>query len=150
MTIYSLKLIDLRGIKMTSDKLKTNISNLLYIPVSNGELIDKITILAIKSYYINDINKNNNIQKELIMLNNIAQYILNTLDKNIYDELYNINLELWHIEDNIRNKDKYQQFDIEFIKLAQLVYTLNDKRAIVKKTINQLTNSILIEEKNYV
>lgn len=127
-----------------------DISDPINIPVSNGELIDKITILDIKSKYITDNDKKINIIKELNLVKTFAQYLLLTLDINIYNELYNINLKLWHIEDSIRNKDKKQQFDNEFIELAKSVYTINDERSKLKQKINHITKSILIDEKSYV
>jgi predicted nucleic acid-binding Zn-ribbon protein len=114
------------------------------IPVSVGELIDKITILEIKSFFIN----NEYIDKELKELNQIkstlTQYILE------YEvQLKKVNEKLWKIENKLRQKEKFQQFDEEFIKLARSVYINNDKRAEIKRKINELTNSDYKEIKVY-
>ena len=117
-------------------------------PISIGELIDKITILEIKQIYMTGI-KLKNINKEMKLLKNILQN--NNLEINIdlIKNLKNINKKLWEIEDNIRIKESNQEFDEEFIKLARSVYIENDKRASIKKEINQKYNSDLVEEKSY-
>ena len=117
-------------------------------PISIGELIDKITILEIKQIYMTGI-KLKNINKEMKLLKNILQN--NNLEINIdlIKNLKNINKKLWEIEDNIRIKESKQEFDEEFIKLARSVYIENDKRASIKKEINQKYNSDLVEEKSY-
>lgn len=114
------------------------------IPVSIGELIDKITILQIKQKF----SDNEYITKELNDLIKIAE------DFHVYkgsylDELMKINLSLWDIEDKIRIKEKNQEFDEEFIELARSVYITNDKRAEIKRKINQLCNSDYREVKLY-
>ena len=117
-------------------------------PISIGELIDKITILEIKQIYMTG-TKLKNINKEMKLLKNILQ------DKNLeinivlIKNLKKINKKLWEIEDNIRIKESNQEFDEEFIKLARSVYIENDKRAFIKKEINQKYNSDLVEEKSY-
>jgi hypothetical protein len=120
------------------------------VPVSWGELIDKITILEIKNSKIESIDSINNIQKELKELSNIAE--INKLPEKIIflkRDLTDINLKLWAVEDEIREKDFKSQFDEEFIELAKSVYRLNDVRAQIKKSINLSLQSELIEEKSY-
>lgn len=124
---------------------------LLSIPVSIGEVIDKITILEIKSNRIKSIDKLENINKELKILKYEVSKIQGLWDKidTLYSELKTINEELWEIEDDIRVKESHKEFDEEFIRLARAVYVTNDKRADAKKCINQLLGSELIEEKSY-
>jgi len=114
------------------------------IPVSVGELVDKITILEIKSLFV----ENEYIEKELKELN----LIKSTLTQFILDhemQLRQVNQELWKIEDRIREKEKLQEFDEEFIELSRSVYKNNDIRARIKKEINELTNSTYQEIKIY-
>lgn len=116
-----------------------------------GELLDKITILQIKSERINDAAKLENINKELTVLQSLwdgSPYSRNDLDKNI-SELKAVNESLWDIEDKIRDKESEQVFDKEFVDLARSVYFTNDERAEIKKIINMKTGSELIEEKSY-
>ncbi len=114
------------------------------IPISVGELIDKITILEIKSMF-NDSEYIKEELKELNLLKNtITQYILN------YEiELKKVNEKLWKIEDKIRKLEKEKRFDEEFIELARSVYITNDERARIKREINDLTNSAYKEIKIY-
>lgn len=121
------------------------------IPISHGELIDKLTILTIKLQKITDIVKIKNIQIEYDFLNNIYELLIKE-DPNIKDyfnELISINMKLWEIEDNIRKLEKIQKFDSEFIKLARDVYKTNDKRFDLKNQINGLFNSTIKEQKSY-
>lgn len=114
------------------------------IPVSVGELIDKITILEIKSLF----SDSEYIQKELEELDQIKSTITQyTLEYEI--ELKKVNQKLWKIEDRIREKEKLQEFDGEFIELARSVYINNDIRAEIKRRINELTNSSYREIKVY-
>ena len=117
-------------------------------PISIGELIDKITILEIKQIYMTGI-KLKNINKEMKLLKNILQDKNLEINIDLIKNLKNINKKLWEIEDNIRIKESNQEFDEEFIKLARSVYIENDKRAFIKKEINQKYNSDLVEEKSY-
>jgi hypothetical protein len=120
------------------------------IEVSNGELVDKIIILEIKNKYITDKNKLKNILKELSELKKEFLKIDFFCKKdNLYISLYDVNEKLWQVEDKIREKDNLGEFNEEFIKLAKSVYELNDKRALIKKEINIVTNSIIVEEKSY-
>ena len=122
------------------------------VEISNGELLDKITILELKLNRIKDKDKLVNIQKEFDTLNSLAQELFEKHDsylQNLYVELSSINGRLWDIEDWIRECEKENRFDKEFVELARSVYITNDKRSEVKKTINILTNSGLVEEKSY-
>ena len=120
--------------------------------ISNGELIDKITILEIKLIEIEDKDKLINIQKEFDILNPLVEELFEKYDgqlQNHYLELAKINGELWDIEDWIRDCEREKRFDKEFVELARSVYITNDKRCEVKKLINILTSSGLVEEKSY-
>ena len=117
-------------------------------PISIGELIDKITILEIKQIHMTGI-KLKNINKEVKLLKNILQDKNLEINIDLIKNLKKINKNLWDIEDNIRIKESNQEFDKEFIQLARSVYKENDKRAAIKKEINQKYNSELIEEKSY-
>ena len=117
-------------------------------PVSLGELIDKITILEIKQIHMTGI-KLKNVDKELKLLKKILQDKNLEIDIDLINDLKEVNNNLWEIEDNIRIKESNQKFDKEFIQLARSVYKENDKRASIKKEINQKYNSELVEEKSY-
>jgi len=121
-----------------------------YIPVSNGEIVDKFSILEIKLSYSKDETKTLNIQKELNQLQQYIDIILNQEELYIlYTKLKNVNSQLWLIEDRIRIKEHHFIFDDEFIELARNVYKLNDERARYKKELNIVSKSELIEEKLY-
>ena len=114
------------------------------IPVSVGELIDKITILEIKSMF----SDNEYIQKELKELKQIKSTLTQyTLEYEV--KLKEVNQKLWKIEDRLREKEKLQEFDEEFIELARSVYMTNDLRAVIKKKINEETQSTYQEVKLY-
>ena len=132
--------------KIMSSKIKY--SSTILAPISIGELIDKITILEIKQLYMTGI-KLKNINKEMKLLKNILQDKNLEINIDLIKNLKKINKTLWEIEDNIRIKESKQEFDEEFIKLARSVYIENDKRASIKKEINQKYNSDLVEEKSY-
>ncbi len=123
------------------------LSNIL-APVSLGELIDKITILEIKKAHMAGL-KLKNVAKELELLKNILKDQDLEININLVNDLKEINNSLWEIEDEIRRKENSQEFDKEFIQLARSVYKENDRRASIKKEINQKYNSELIEEKLY-
>ena len=127
---------------------KIKYSSTILAPISIGELIDKITILEIKQIYMTGI-KLKNINKEIKLLKNILQDKNLEINIDLIKNLKKINNTLWEIEDNIRIKESKQEFDEEFIKLARSVYIENDKRASIKKEINQKYNSDLVEEKSY-
>ncbi len=124
-----------------------NASNIL-APVSLGELIDKITILEIKKKNMTGV-KLKNVDKELKLLKYILKDTSLEIDFNLINNLKEVNTTLWGIEDKIRTKENAHEFDEEFIKLARSVYKQNDKRSSIKKEINQIYNSDIIEEKSY-
>jgi len=117
------------------------------IPVSIGEYIDKITILAIKSRRITDKDKVLNVLRELNQL--VLLDSEKIIDTDLYRKLIRVNEDLWEVEDAIRVKERNQQFDDEFIELARSVYRLNDHRADLKRQINLQYESELMEEKSY-
>lgn len=118
------------------------------IEISIGEIVDKLSILQIKQDNINDISKLINIKNEYLYLYKIVFAELN-IHIDDYIPLLNINQKLWGIEDQIRIKEKKQEFDNEFIELARSVYITNDKRAELKKEINIKYGSKFVEEKSY-
>ena len=120
------------------------------IEVSNGEILDKFSILEIKLQKIQQEEKLNNISNEKESL--WSSFCLITSQESVrekYEELKKINLELWDIEDSIRDLERSKTFDEKFIELARAVYITNDKRADIKYQINQITGSDLVEEKSY-
>ncbi len=120
----------------------------MQIEVSNGEIVDKLTIIEIKLKHISEETKRKNLQTEYDVLNAAVSKII---EKNhtLYLELLAINQELWDIEDTIRDLERAKDFGDVFIQTARAVYYTNDKRSDVKRKINDLTGSILIEEKSY-
>lgn len=121
------------------------------VPISLGELLDKISILEIKNKKILNESKVLNIKKELNGLKNVLDELAISLSEtnNLYNKLYKINLTLWEIEDSIRVLEKNEDFGEEFIELARAVYITNDQRFEVKNEINKLFNSEYVEEKSY-
>tara|TARA_Y100000389_G_scaffold126442_1_gene123804 strand:+ start:688 stop:1074 length:387 start_codon:yes stop_codon:yes gene_type:complete len=121
------------------------------IPISLGELFDKITILEIKNKKILNESKILNIEKELNGLKKVLDELNINLSEtnNLYNKLYKINLTLWEIEDSIRVLEKNKDFEEKFIELARAVYKTNDQRFEVKNDINKLFNSEYVEEKSY-
>lgn len=118
------------------------------IEVSNGEIIDKLTIIQIKLERIKDKAKLQNLQKEYNELSEVSTAIIPTSDE-LYKSLYEINCELWDIEDHIRDLERKKDFGDDFIATARAVYFKNDKRSEIKRAINIKTDSGLIEEKSY-
>ncbi|MBK7131680.1 MAG: hypothetical protein IPH69_02295 [Bacteroidales bacterium] len=118
------------------------------IEVSNGEIIDKLTIIQIKLERIKDKSKLVNLQKEYDELIKISSSIIST-DDDLYKSLYLINCELWDIEDHIRDLERNKDFGEDFVSTARAVYFKNDKRSEIKREINIKTSSGLIEEKSY-
>jgi hypothetical protein len=118
------------------------------IEVSNGEIIDKLTILQIKLERIKDKAKLLNLKNEYDSLLSVASSIITTSDP-LYIALYEVNCELWHIEDLIRDLERKKDFGEQFIATARAVYFKNDKRSELKREINIKTSSGLIEEKSY-
>lgn len=121
------------------------------VPVSPGELIDKITILEIKSERMSDAAKLANVRRELQVLQRTwAASAYAAVDVSAdKDALRAVNERLWQIEDDIREKERTASFDGEFIRLARAVYFENDERAAIKRRINTRLGSALIEEKSY-
>ena len=124
---------------------------IVYAPISVGELIDKITILKIKSNLITDSNKLINIEKELQSLEELKDELNLDLDRvePLQSQLYKVNLELWHIENYKRECEKNQTFGDDFVNTARQVYLKNDLRAEIKRRINTMVGSTIIEEKSY-
>jgi len=121
------------------------------VPISPGELIDKITILEIKAANITDATKLANVKVELQLLQetwSTSHYASTNIDAE-WKQLRDVNKQLWDIEDDIRDKERQRQFDQQFIELARAVYIRNDERAAVKKTINTKLGSKIVEEKSY-
>ena len=126
-------------------------SDQINVPISPGELVDKITIPEIKKEFITDNNKLKNINHEYDLL---MQIYIDNISKtegiaNLKKQLKEINLELWEIEDKIRDCEREKSFTDIFIELARSVYFTNDKRSQIKLKINLLLNSKLVEEKSY-
>ena len=123
---------------------------MIHVPVSNGELIDKYTILHIKQEFIDDKDKLKKVEDEINVLKTFVKELIHQYNiEELMNKLKNTNKELWNIEDNIRLKEKAQLFDKEFIELARSVYFTNDKRAEIKNIINEKTNSSIFEVKSY-
>jgi hypothetical protein len=120
------------------------------IEVSNGELVDKATILAIKLEKIKDREKLQYIRRESDLVHGAMQTLGIGEETPDYQDLKKINLALWEIEDKIRIKESRKEFDGDFIALARKVYRLNDERARVKRRVNLATDSALVEVKEYV
>ena len=118
------------------------------IEVSIGEIVDKLSILQIKTEFIKDEEKLNNVKKEYDYLYDIVFNEMKIEQSDFFD-MVSINQELWKIEDDIRDKERAKEFDDEFIRLARAVYVTNDKRAEVKKVINIKYGSLFVEEKSY-
>jgi hypothetical protein len=118
------------------------------VPVSWGELLDKITILQIKQARIADAAKRANVTTELDALSAIAGIAMAQAAA-LLAGLKAVNEELWEIEDRIRDKERAGRFDAEFIALARAVYVTNDRRAELKRQMNSLLGSALVEEKSY-
>ena len=122
------------------------------IEVSNGEIIDKLSILSLKLEKIKDLNKLRHIEAEFKQIQRDSKSLLNLLDMHpveYYQQLHSVNSQLWDVEDRLRVLESKGDFEIEFILLARSVYRLNDLRSEVKKQINIATGSTLTEEKSY-
>ena len=125
--------------------------NDILVPVSPGELLDKITILRITAARILDAAKLANVKLELTLLETTWRDS-GCADRGLAQEeraLQRVNEQLWDIEDRIRDKEARQTFDREFIELARAVYVSNDERAAIKKRVNTLLGSRIVEEKSY-
>jgi hypothetical protein len=125
--------------------------NDIQVPISPGELLDKITILRIKSQRMTDPAKLNNVRVELSALESTwaeSAYAKIDIDADIA-ALQTVNARLWVIEDDIRDKERAKAFDADFIRLARSVYVENDERAAIKRRINTKLGSRIVEEKSY-
>jgi hypothetical protein len=125
--------------------------NEIKVPISPGELLDKITILRIKSQRMTDPAKVSNVRLELRALEetwSASGYAEAEVDADV-SALLNVNERLWVIEDDIRDKERAQAFDADFIRLARAVYFENDERAAIKRRINTKLGSAIVEEKSY-
>jgi hypothetical protein len=121
----------------------------ILVPISVGELLDKLTILQIKSERIHDAKKLVNIRRELAALASTCVTQKVDVQHILVMDLRQVNEDLWVVEDKLREKEHAKIFDEEFIKLARDVYFTNDRRAAIKKEINTLMGSTYVEEKSY-
>ena len=123
----------------------------IHVPVSPGEVLDKITILEIKSERMTDPDKVANVRVELKLLRETWAANINDDEviRDLHAQLKEINEALWEIEDDIRDKERAKEFDERFIELARAVYFTNDRRSEVKKKLNLHLGSQIIEEKSY-
>ena len=124
----------------------------LLIPISSGELVDKITILKLKLEHLEIEAALTNVRRELLALEAVldkAPWQKNTEIAELTSKLLLVNSQLWEVEDQLRLHENEKRFDAEFIALARSVYKLNDQRALLKRTINEHSGSMLKEEKSY-
>ncbi len=123
----------------------------ILVPISPGELLDKITILEIKSERIVDPQKVANVRHELGLLSKVwSDFVTeDTTISDLHQLLKSINEKLWEIEDDIRDEERHDRFGERFVELARAVYVTNDKRAQAKKDVNLHLGSDIIEEKSY-
>ena len=121
------------------------------VPVSVGEIIDKLSILQVKKNKISDKTKLEFVNKEFEILQNLSSVYLNNIEiESLYNQLVEINSSLWDIEDKLRVIEKEKRFEGEFISLARKVYFTNDERFRLKNEVNLLTFSEIREVKDYV
>ena len=123
----------------------------IHVPVSPGEVLDKITILEIKSERISDPRKVANVNAELTLLQETWSDSVteDSVVTDLHAQLKEINEALWEIEDDIRDKERAREFDERFIELARSVYFTNDRRSKIKQTLNRHLGSEFVEEKSY-
>ena len=121
---------------------------MLKIPVSLGELVDKITILKIKLKFLSG-QKKANVKMEYDLLNNELRNSSIIIREDLIEDLQMTNQKLWELEDKIRVKELNNDFKEDFVELARNIYKLNDKRYEIKNKINKKYNSIIFEEKIY-
>ena len=118
----------------------------IFAPINVGELFDKISILEIKEKFANDPEKLKNVKNELAQLNELRPDVKD-IPSHLFDELKEVNLKLWETEERIRFLESSKHFGDDFIFCARLIYFTNDQRASIKKKINELTSSDIVEEK---
>jgi len=124
---------------------------MITIPVSVGEIIDKLSILQIKKNKINNLEKLKSVNKEFDLLFDISSLYLDDSEiLKLYRQLIEVNSKLWEIEDELRVIETTKNFDDKFIELARNVYHTNDERFVLKNKINELTSSEIREVKDYV
>ena len=124
---------------------------MITVPVSVGELIDKLSILHVKQTKINNEEKLTFINKEFELLNNMSLFYLNDDEiLKLYNQLVEVNSKLWEVEDELRVIELTKDFNSEFSELARKVYYTNDERFSLKNKINELTNSEVREQKDYI
>ncbi len=124
---------------------------MINVPVSVGEMIDKLSILQVKKQKITNEEKLNYVNKEFELLYNLSsEYLNEPVVESLYHQLVKVNSELWDVEDNLRVYEKEQRFDDEFVTLARKVYFTNDERFRLKNEININTSSEIREVKDYV
>ncbi len=122
----------------------------LLIPVAPGELLDKITILQLKQQHLSDSTQLSFVRHELALLEQIREQLPDSDELHeLFHKLGEINQQLWNIEDGLRAKEAAGKFDQTFIEQARMVYINNDKRAAIKRTINELLGSDIQEQKSY-
>jgi hypothetical protein len=123
----------------------------IMVEIAPGELIDKITILEIKLENIRDDTKLINVRREYEILTDVVRKEIVPTDEvsRLRGALKDVNAELWRIEDDIRDQERAKTFGAEFVALARSVYRTNDRRATLKREINELLRSAIIEEKSY-
>ena len=123
---------------------------MIQIPISTGELLDKVSILTIKSFKILDKEKARLIKKELRILSRLSEpFMIEPEVEHLYTDLLSVNLTLWETEDALRIREKNQNFDEIFIEFARVVYQQNDLRSDIKNMINKITDSDFQEIKQY-
>ena len=124
---------------------------MISIPVSVGEMIDKLSILQVKKTKISNVEKLEFVNKEFELLHDLSSVYLNKVEiESLYQQLIKINSSLWDIEDKLRISEKDNKFESEFISLARQVYFTNDERFRLKNEINLMTSSEIREVKDYV
>ena len=124
---------------------------MISVPVSVGEIIDKLSILQVKKTKISNETKLEFINKEFELLYNLSSTYLNNFEiETIYHDLVKVNSSLWDVEDKLRVLESEQKFDSEFVELSRKVYFTNDERFRLKNEINLITNSEIREVKDYV
>ncbi|MBM3349885.1 MAG: hypothetical protein FJY58_09365 [Betaproteobacteria bacterium] len=122
-----------------------------HAPISWGELIDKVTILELKAQNLVGANALVNVENELRIIKVFSDSVIKRIPELEHKKnaLFEINQQLWQIEDAIRQKESERDFGLDFVELARMVYKTNDRRANIKREINQLTGSAFFEEKSY-